>query len=158
MTAEACQRKNTLCRFTNGDFFQTFDQQWALSQEASVSTLCQVLHRQWPDLFTITSTPRKFAECLYCAVSPLPILHVLSRSIESLVTYSLYDRSSHIHTFMHPHTDAFMYSHIHAYTTHMHIQHQFTHGCINRLESVPAVSLRFGPRSFQVESSNKRTA
>jgi len=31
MTAEACRRKNTWHHFTNGDFFQTFDQQWAFS-------------------------------------------------------------------------------------------------------------------------------
>jgi len=84
-------------------------------QEASVATLCKVLHRQWPDLFTITSTPRKFVECLYCAVSPPPILHVLSRSIESPVTYSLYDRSSHIHTFMHSCIRTLILSCIHTF-------------------------------------------
>ncbi|KEH34655.1 hypothetical protein MTR_3g067515 [Medicago truncatula] len=30
MTAEAYQWKDTLCRFTGGDFFHTFYQQWAL--------------------------------------------------------------------------------------------------------------------------------
>ncbi|KEH16387.1 hypothetical protein MTR_0202s0070 [Medicago truncatula] len=30
MTAEAYQWNDTLCRFTNGDFFHTFYQQWAL--------------------------------------------------------------------------------------------------------------------------------
>jgi len=96
-------------------------------QEASVATLCQVLHRRWPDLFTITSTPRKFAECLYCDISPPPILYVLSRSIESPVICNLYDRSSHIHTFMHPHINTFIYSHIQAYTTHTYTHNINSH-------------------------------
>ncbi|KEH28161.1 hypothetical protein MTR_5g070595 [Medicago truncatula] len=73
MTAEAYQWKDTLCRFTNGDSFHTF-----LS--------IMGLYRQRLDLFTIISSPRKFAECLYCDVSPPPILPILSRLIESLVT------------------------------------------------------------------------
>jgi len=64
------------------------------SQEASADTVCRVSYRQWPDLFTITSTPRKFAECWYCAVSPPPILNVLSCSIESPIVSSLNSRTS----------------------------------------------------------------
>jgi len=63
---------------------------------------------------------------------------------------------------------AFIHSYIHASTsilscihtfirTPAYAQHQATHGCINRPESVPASSLQLGPRSFQVTSSNKRT-
>ncbi|KEH32662.1 hypothetical protein MTR_4g133385 [Medicago truncatula] len=55
-------------------------------QGASIATLCQFLHRQRLDLFTIVSSPRKFAECLYCYISPPPILPVLSRFVESPVT------------------------------------------------------------------------
>ena len=40
---------------------------------------------------------------------------------------------------MHSHLDIFVNLHIYAYTRHMHIQHQFTHGCINCPESIPAV-------------------
>jgi len=129
-------------------------------QKASVATLCQDLHRQWLDLFTIIPFPRKYVECLYCAVIPLSILscfvsfHRVTRHIQFIWSFKSH---SYVHGFMHPHINTFMYSHIHAYTTHMHIQHQFTHGCINRSESIPVVSLRFGPRSFQVASSNKRT-
>ncbi len=47
MTAKAGRGENSLRRFTDGDFFQNFDQPWA--------TLCQVLHRQWLDLFTVIS-------------------------------------------------------------------------------------------------------
>jgi len=94
------------------------------SQGASAATVCQVSYHQWPDLFTIISTPRKFADCLYCAVSPPPILRVLSYSIESPVIYSLYDRSSHIHTFIHSciHTSILSYTHTfkHTQRTHTH--------------------------------------
>ncbi|AES75787.1 hypothetical protein MTR_6g059610 [Medicago truncatula] len=51
------------------------------------------LHRQRLDLFTIVSSPRKFAECLYCDISPPPILPVLSRFIELPVLQS-YSRTS----------------------------------------------------------------
>jgi len=62
------------------------------------------------DLFTIISSPRKFAECLYCDVTPPPILRVLSRFIEfachmqlhsRTVIYSLYSQTSHIHSYIH---------------------------------------------------------
>jgi len=99
--------------FTNDDFFQTFDQQWALSpsdiswyyvpiykwwllpdfwltmsfipRRHQFATLCRVLHRQRLDLFTIIPSRRKLAECWYCDVGPLPSLPVLSRFIESPV-------------------------------------------------------------------------
>jgi len=53
-------------------------------QEESVATLCQVLHRQWFDLFMMVQSSMKFVECLNWDVSPPPILHVLSRLIESI--------------------------------------------------------------------------
>ena len=67
---------------TNGDFFQTFGQQWALSLRGIDRYFVPGLPRQWLDLFTITSSPRKFAECLHCDVSPPHILPILSRFIE----------------------------------------------------------------------------
>jgi len=82
MTAEARQWRNTLRWSTNGDFFQTFGQQWALSLGSIDRYFVPGLPRQWLDLFTITSSPRKFAECLYYNVSSPHILLVLSRFIE----------------------------------------------------------------------------
>ncbi len=119
MTVEAYLGKNTLRPFTNGDFSRPSIDNELASQGASAATVCWVSYHQWPDLFTIISTPRKFAECLYCAVSPPPILHVLSCSIESPVICSLYCRLSHVHTFMHSciHTSILLYSHIQACTT-----------------------------------------
>ena len=79
-------------------------------QETSVATLYRVLPRQWLDLFTIISSPRKFAECLYYDVSPPTILPVLSRFIEftchmklygRTLVYSLYSQTSHIHSYIH---------------------------------------------------------
>jgi hypothetical protein len=87
-------------------------------QEASVATLCRVLHRQRLDLFTIISPLRKFAECSYCDVSLPPILPVLSRFIESSVIYSLYSRTNYIHAFIQSYIRTFIHSHIH--TQHMH--------------------------------------
>ncbi|KEH17627.1 hypothetical protein MTR_0004s0350 [Medicago truncatula] len=79
MTAKAYQWKNTLRQFTNGDFFQTFYQQWAYPRRHELLPCDRFLHCQRLDLFTMVSSPRKFAECLYCDVSPPPILPVLSR-------------------------------------------------------------------------------
>jgi len=93
MTAKAGRGKNTRCRFTNGDFFQTFDRLWA--------TLHQVLHRQWLDLFTIISSPRNFAERLYCDVSLPPSYLSCLVSSSSPVTYSIYSHTNYIHTFIH---------------------------------------------------------
>jgi len=128
------------------------------SQGALAATVCQVSYHQWPDLFTIISTKRKFSECLNCAVSPPSILHVLSCSIESPVICSLYGHSSHIHTFMHPHVNTFIYSHIQAYTTRTYAQYQFTHDCISRLESCLVISHQFNHQLFQVASPTQRTA
>jgi len=118
MIAKAHQRKNTLRRFTNGDSFQTFDQQWAISQEASVVTLCQILHCQWLNLFTIIPSPWKFAECLYCNVDPLPISLVLSCLIKSIchIQY-MYNHTSYIHTSI--------LSYVHIYT-HSCVQNIYT--------------------------------
>ncbi|AES81028.1 hypothetical protein MTR_7g087790 [Medicago truncatula] len=95
------------------------------------------LHRQRLDLFTFVSSPRKFAECLYCDVSPSPILLVLSRFIESHVIYSHAVIHSHSHTFTHSYNHAFIniftYSYVYTYTSYA--QHQFTHNCISRPES-----------------------
>jgi len=91
-------------------------------QEASVATLYQVLHRQWPDLFTIVPSPRKFVECLYCNVSPPPILPVLSRLVESIyhIQY-IYNHTSYIHTFVHPCINTFICSYIHTFMRTKHI-------------------------------------
>ena len=130
MTSEARQWRNTLRWSTNGDFFQTFDPQMATSsrllvnnglytQETSVATLCRVLPCQRLNLISIISYPRKLAECLYCDVTPPPILPVLSRFIEftchmqlysRTVIYSLYNHTNHIHTLI--------LSHINAYTSY----------------------------------------
>jgi len=177
MTAKARRGKNTLRLFTNGDFSQTFDRQWVVSPRGischlvpgSTLSMARFVHNN------INS--KEVAECLCCAVSPPPILHVMSLSIESPITYSSYDCSNRIHTFMHPRIDTFVDSHIYAYTTHMHIQHRVTHGCIGHPKSWSVVSFRFNYylscfkwvvlnngrleftfQSFQVASSNKRTA
>jgi len=118
MTAEARQWRNTLRWSTNGDFFQTLGSTMGfIPQETSVATLCRILPRQQLNLFTIISSPRKFAECLYCDVSPPPILHVLSRFVEftyhmqlysRTVIYSLYSHTNHIHSYIHTITHSYI--------------------------------------------------
>lgn len=122
--------KNTLRRLTNGDFFQIFDQQWVFSQEASVSTSCRVLHHQQLDLFTIVSSSRKFAECLYCDVSPPPILPVLSRFIESPVIYSLYNHTF-IHTSIHSYNHASIFIRLYVHSICTTSIHTFIHPYIH---------------------------
>ena len=96
-------------------------------QETSVATLYQVLPRQRLDLFTIISSPRKFAECLNCDVTPPPTLHVLSRFIEftchiqiysRTIIYSLYSQASHIHSYNY--TFIHEYFHTLVHTQHIH--------------------------------------
>jgi len=68
----------------------------------------------------------RFAECLYCDVTPPPILHVSSRFIEftchmqlysRTIIYSLYSQTSHIHSYNY----TFIHEHFH---TLMHTQHK----------------------------------
>jgi hypothetical protein len=68
---------------------------------------------QWLNLFTIISSPRKFAECLYCDVSSPPILHVVSCLIE-FTCHVQFIQSNKLHSYIH----TFILSHIH--TQHMH--------------------------------------
>jgi len=117
-------------------------------QEASVATLCQVLHRQWLDLFMIISSPRKFVECLYCNVDPLPILLVLSRLVESICNIQyIYNHTRYIHTFIHPHINTFIYSYIHTYIINLHMVALVTQS-LGRLH--PSVSIL----TYHVSSGN----
>jgi len=137
----------------------TFSRLWVnnelYSQETSVATLYRVLPRQRLDLFTIISSPRKFAECLYCDVSPPPILPVLSCFIEfachmqvysRTVIYNLYSHTNHIHSYIHTIT----HSYINTFITYT--QYQFIHGCISHPKSCLVVSFRF---SLQIVSSGR---
>ena len=128
MTAGAYQWEDTLHRFTNGDFFQIL---WLtmgfISQGASISTLCRASPRQRLNLFTIISSPRKFVECLYCDVSPPPILPVLSRFIESHLSYTVIQLYGHTKLYIHPYklhsyNHTLILSRIHTliHTQHIH--------------------------------------
>ena len=108
------------------------------SRGALATTVCRVSYRQWPDLFTITSTPRKFAKCLYWAVSPPPILHVFV-SPRSYITDNKYNHTSYIHSYnyasIHQYFHTFLYSFVHnIYTT------SFIHDCIDHPELCLIVS------------------
>ena len=103
-------------------------------QKTSVVTQYRVLPRLQSNLFTITSSPRKFAECLYCNVTPPPILPVLSRFIEFIRHVQLYSRTVIYGSYSHT-------NHINSYI------HTIIHSYINTLIH----------QSFQVAGPNNRT-
>jgi len=114
MTAKAGRGKNTLCQITNGDFFQNFDRSWA--------TLCQVLHRQWLDLFTVISLQGSLPSvCTMMSLRLLSYRSCLASSSPSVI-YSIYSQTNYIHTFIHPYINTFIYSYIHTFmrTHHIH--------------------------------------
>ena len=90
-----------------------------------ISTLCRASPRQRLNLFTIISSSKKFAECLYYDVSPPPILPVLSRFIESHLSYTVIQLYGHTKLYIHPYklhsyNHTLILSRIH---TLMHTQH-----------------------------------
>jgi len=112
-----------------------------------------VLPRLQLDLFTITSSPRKFAECLYCNVTPPPILHVLSHFIEFIrhvqlysraVLYNLYSHTNHIHSYIHTITHSYINTFTHQRIHNIYMisiptwLHQSPKSCL-------VVSFQFGP-------------
>ena len=149
MTVEACQGKNTLRQSTKGDFFQTFDQQWAFPPRGISCHLapCSTMSMS-------RFVCRVFV--LWCQYASHLTCHVSSHRVH--LSHTFY-AVTYI-TSMHPYINTLMYSPIHAYIMHMHTQHQFAQGCISRPESCSAVPFRFGPHLSlcQATSSNKRTA
>jgi len=146
MIVEACRGKNSLRQFTNGDFFQTFDQ--------PLATLCQVLHRQWLDLFTVISLQGSLLSvCTATSVHPPSYLSCLVSS-SSPVTYSIYSHTNYIHTFIHPyiHTSILSYVHIYThscvhiiYTTSIHTWlHQSPRVLFGRIPSVQSSIVSIG--------------
>jgi len=132
-------------------------------QKTSVATLYQVLPRQRLDWFTIIPSPRMFVECLYCDVSPPPILPVLSRFIEfachmqlysRTVIYSLYSHTNHIRSyksrsFIQLYIHTLILSHIYACTTYTYMVASVTQSLV---WSYPFVSVF---KSFQAASPKK---
>jgi len=116
MTAKADQGKNTLRRFTNGDFFQSFDQPWA--------TLCQVLHRQWLDFFTVISLQGSLPSvCTAMSVHLHLTCLVLSHQVHLSHTiyiqlYKLYNYTS-IHSYIHTLTLSCIQQHMHNINSYM---------------------------------------
>jgi len=169
MTAEARQWRNTLRWSTNSNFFQTFGQQWAYPQETSVATWYRILPHLQLSLFTMTSSPRKFAECLYCNVTPrshLTCFCLVSSSSSAICNYTVVQSSTvhtviqitFIHTFIQLCIHTLIPSHINAYTTYT--WYQFLNGCISHPNLVSAISLQISLylSSCHAPSSNKRTA
>jgi len=145
MTTEACRRKNTWCRFTNADFFQTFDRQWAISPRGISCYL----------VLGFTPSTARFVRDNIISKEVCRVFKLQCRStsyLTSLVSprrvhlsHTIYEQSyklhSYIHTFIHQYFHMFIYAHIHAYTTYT--QHQSTHGCISHPKFWSAASFRF---------------
>ena len=94
-----------------------------------VATMCRALPRQRLDLFTIRSSPRKFVECWYCDVGPLPSLSVLSRLIEFTCHIQLYSHKKlYIHPYeLHSHNHTLILSRIHTFKHTQHIHNINSH-------------------------------
>jgi len=107
MTAEAHQRKNTLRRFTNGDIFLTFDQQWAISPRG---ISCYPVPGFTPSMARFVHDNTTFQEV--CRVFVLQC-----RSTSYIQIYTIIQV-----TFMHPYINTFICSYIHTFmrTQHMH--------------------------------------
>ncbi|KEH17457.1 hypothetical protein MTR_0014s0390 [Medicago truncatula] len=128
MTVEACQWKNTLCQFTNGDFFQTFGQQWALSPR---DISCYLVLGFTPSTVQFVHSNIIFKEVCrvfvlrYQSASHLTYLVSFHRVYLSYTVIQLHFHiftHSHIHTSIHSYNHAFIniftYSYVHAYTAY----------------------------------------
>jgi len=122
-----------------------------ISKEASVATWYRVLPRLQLGLFTITSSPRKFAEgvVLQChSASHLTCFVSFHRVHPSYATTQSYNSSTvhtvrqitFVHTFMQLYIHTLLLSHINAYTTYK--QYQSIHGCISHQNLFSAISLQ----------------
>jgi len=114
-------------------------------QETSVTILYQVSHRQWPDLFTIIPSPRKFAECLHCDVSPPPsYLFCLVPSSHLSYTVYMIVQVTFIHSCIHASTHQYfhVFTHSSVHNAHAYTQYQFIRDFISHPGSWSAASFR----------------
>jgi hypothetical protein len=128
MTVEALQGKSIPRSFTNGDFFQTFGQQWALSPRASAANLCQASPCQRLDFVHNNIISKEVCRVfvLRCqSVSHLtcPVLfHRVTCHVEYIQSYKLRSYISYINTF------TFIHSYIHTLLlSFIHIIHNIIH-------------------------------
>jgi len=142
MTVQVHQMEEyTLCWFTNGDFFQFSIglSPQEVSTSPSINTTCRALHRQWFDSSPMIPSPMEIGECLYCDVSPLPILLVQSCFVkftcyiqshnQTIIQSYNYTVAQVIYSYIH----VFIHSYIRAYTTYTQASfvHGFTSQCLN---------------------------
>ena len=127
-------------------------QQWALSPRDISCYLVPGFTPYAARLFTKTSSPRKFAECLYYNVGlpPIAIFCLVSSRSSVICNYTVVQSSTvhtviqitFIHSFIQLYIHTLILSHINAYTTYT--QYQFIHGCISHpslVWSYPFVSV-----------------
>jgi len=149
-TAEARQWRNTLRWSTNGDFFQTLSQHWALSPR---DISCYLIPGFTPSAARLVHNDiiskevcRVFvlrchsASNLTCFVS----FHRVRMSYAITQSYShlQFIQSNKSHSFIQLYAHTWILSHINAYTSYT--QYQFIHGCIGHPKSCLTVSHQFG--------------
>jgi len=138
MTAEARQWKNTLRWSTNGDFFQTLSQQWALSPR---DTSCYLIPGFTPsaarlvhnniskeDLPSVcTAMSLRLPSYMFCLVSSSSPVICNYTVVQSSTVYTV-KQVTFIHSFIQLYIHTWIFSHSNAYTSYT--QYQFIHGCI----------------------------
>ena len=158
MTSEARQWRNTLRWSTNGYFFQTFGQQWALYL-GDIS--CYIvpgftLSAAQFDLNNIISKEACRVFVLRChSASHLTCFVSFHRVHLSYAIIQLYSHTNHIHSYIHTiiHSYINTFTHIYAYTTYTYMVASVTQSLV---WSYPFVSVF---KSFQAASpKKKRTA
>jgi len=155
MTAEACRGMNTLRRFINGDFFQTFVWQWAVSPRGIschlvpgfTPSMARFIHNyiNSKEICQVFILWRQSTSNLICLVR----FHRVTCHIQFIWPFKSHP---YIHASTHQYFHVFTHSSVH--NVHVHTQYQFTHDCISRPESCLVVSLQFSPQLFQVVSPN----
>jgi len=150
MTAEARQWRNTLRWSTNGDFFQTLSQQWALSPRdiscylipGFTPSAARLVHNNIisKEVCRVFVLRCHSASHLTCFVS-FHRVH-LSYAIIQSYNHLQFIQSNKSHSFIQLYIHTWILSHINAYTTYT--QYQFIHGCIGHPKSCVTVSHQFG--------------
>jgi len=141
MTAEARQWRNTLRWFTNGDFFQTLSQQWALSLKdiscylipGFTPSAARLVHNNIisKEVCRVFVLRCHSASHLTCCVS-FHRVH-LSYAIIQSYNHLQFIQSNKSHSFIQLYIHTWILSHINAYTTYT--QYQFIQGCIGHPKS-----------------------
>jgi len=163
MTAEARQWRDTLRWSTNGDFFQTLSQQWALSPR---DTSCYLIPGFTPSAARIvrnniiskedlpsvcTAMSLRLPSYMFCLVSSSSPVICNYTVVQSSTVYTV-KQVTFIHAFIQLYIHTWIHSRINACTSYT--QYQFAHDCISHPKSyfgrIPSV------RSLPIIGSSRK--